>query len=122
LENPEARRHFLFPDLIHYQLSRLYMGQGKLKEAEREIRKALDYSDDNELHIQLGSILLLQGKKDAALKEFMKVAESSPTPSQRLVLANYFEQLGRKDLAEKQRKLAEKEGGSSGLSIPLTVR
>jgi parvulin-like peptidyl-prolyl isomerase/Tfp pilus assembly protein PilF len=122
LENPEARRHFLFPDLIHYQLSRLYMGQGKLKEAEREIRKALDYSDDNELHIQLGSILLLQGKKDAALKEFMKVAESSPTPSQRLVLANYFEQLGRKDLAEKQRKLAEKEGGSGGLSIPLTVR
>ncbi len=122
LENPEARRHFLFPDLIHYQLSRLYMGQGKLKEAEREIRKALDYSDDNELHIQLGSILLLQGKKDAAFKEFMKVAESSPTPSQRLVLANYFEQLGRKDLAEKQRKLAEKEGGSGGLSIPLTVR
>jgi tetratricopeptide (TPR) repeat protein len=122
LENPEARRHFLFPDLIHYQLSRLYMGQGKLKEAEREIRKALDYSDDNELHIQLGSILLLQGKKDAALKEFMKVAESSPTPSQRLVLANYFEQLGRKDLAEKQRKLAEKEGGSGGLSIPMTVR
>jgi parvulin-like peptidyl-prolyl isomerase/Tfp pilus assembly protein PilF len=122
LENPEARRHFLFPDLIHYQLSKLYMGQGKLKEAEREIRKALDYSDDNELHIQLGSILLLQGKKDAALKEFMKVAESSPTPSQRLVLANYFEQLGRKDLAEKQRKLAEKEGGSGGLSIPLTVR
>jgi parvulin-like peptidyl-prolyl isomerase/Tfp pilus assembly protein PilF len=122
LENPEARRHFLFPDLIHYQLSRLYMGQGKLKEAEREIRKALDYSDDNELHIQLGSILLLQGKKDAALKEFMKVAESSPTPSQRLVLANYFEQLGRKDLAEKQRKLAEKEGGSGGLSIPLTIR
>jgi parvulin-like peptidyl-prolyl isomerase/Tfp pilus assembly protein PilF len=122
LENPEARRHFLFPDLIHYQLSRLYMGQGKLKEAEREIRKALDYSDDNELHIQLGSILLLQGKKDAALKEFMRVAESSPTPSQRLVLANYFEQLGRKDLAEKQRKLAEKEGGSGGLSIPLTVR
>lgn len=122
LENPEARRHFLFPDLIHYQLSRLYMGQGKLKEAEREIRKALDYSDDNELHIQLGSILLLQGKKDAALKEFMKVAESSPTPSQRFVLANYFEQLGRKDLAEKQRKLAEKEGGSGGLSIPLTVR
>jgi len=122
LENPEARRHFLFPDLIHYQLSRLYMGQGKLKEAEREIRKALDYSDDNELHIQLGSILLLQGKKEAALKEFMKVAESSPTPSQRLVLANYFEQLGRKDLAEKQRKLAEKEGGSGGLSIPLTVR
>jgi tetratricopeptide (TPR) repeat protein len=122
LENPEARRHFLFPDLIHYQLSRLYMGQGKLKEAEREIRKALDYSDDNELHIQLGSILLLQGKKDAALKEFMKVAESSPTPSQRLVLANYFEQLGLKDLAEKQRKLAEKEGGSGGLSIPLTVR
>jgi parvulin-like peptidyl-prolyl isomerase len=122
LENPEARRHFLFPDLIHYQLSRLYMGQGKLKEAEREIRKALDYSDDNELHIQLGSILLLQGKKDAALKEFMKVAESSPTPSQRLVLANYFEQLGRKDLAEKQRKLAEKEGSSGGLSIPLTVR
>jgi parvulin-like peptidyl-prolyl isomerase/Tfp pilus assembly protein PilF len=122
LENPEARRHFLFPDLIHYQLSRLYMGQGKLKEAEREIRKALDYSDDNELHIQLGSILLLQGKKDAALKEFMRVAESSPTPSQRLVLANYFEQLGRKDLAEKQRKLAEKEGSSGGLSIPLTVR
>jgi parvulin-like peptidyl-prolyl isomerase/Flp pilus assembly protein TadD len=122
LENPEARRHFLFPDLIHYQLSRLYMGQGKLKEAEREIRKALDYSDDNELHIQLGSILLLQGKKDAALKEFMRVAESSPTPSQRLVLANYFEQLGRKDLAEKQRKLAEKEGGSGGLSIPLTIR
>ncbi|MFA0747445.1 peptidylprolyl isomerase [Fervidibacter sp.] len=122
LENPEARRHFLFPDLIHYQLSRLYMGQGKLKEAEREIRKALDYSDDNELHIQLGSILLLQGKKDAALKEFMRVAESSPTPSQRFVLANYFEQLGRKDLAEKQRKLAEKEGGSGGLSIPLTVR
>jgi len=122
LENPEARRHFLFPDLIHYQLSRLYMGQGKLKEAEREIRKALDYSDDNELHIQLGSILLLQGKKEAALKEFMKVAESSPTPSQRLVLANYFEQLGRKDLAEKQRKLAEKEGGSGSLSIPLTVR
>jgi parvulin-like peptidyl-prolyl isomerase len=122
LENPEARRHFLFPDLIHYQLSRLYMGQGKLKEAEREIRKALDYSDDNELHIQLGSILLLQGKKDAALKEFMKVAESSPTPSQRFVLANYFEQLGRKDLAEKQRKLAEKEGSSGGLSIPLTVR
>jgi len=122
LENPEARRHFLFPDLIHYQMSRLYMGQGKLKEAEREIRKALDYSDDNELHIQLGSILLLQGKKDAALKEFMRVAESSPTPSQRFVLANYFEQLGRKDLAEKQRKLAEKEGGSGGLSIPLTVR
>jgi parvulin-like peptidyl-prolyl isomerase/Tfp pilus assembly protein PilF len=122
LENPEARRHFLFPDLIHYQLSKLYMGQGKLKEAEREIRKALDYSDDNELHIQLGSILLLQGKKEAALKEFMKVAESSPTPSQRLVLANYFEQLGRKDLAEKQRKLAEKEGSSGGLSIPLTVR
>lgn len=122
LENPEARRHFLFPDLIHYQMSRLYMGQGKLKEAEREIRKALDYSDDNELHIQLGSILLLQGKKDAALKEFMKVVESSPTPSQRLVLANYFEQLGRKDLAEKQRKLAEKEGGFGGLSIPLTVR
>jgi parvulin-like peptidyl-prolyl isomerase len=122
LENPEARRHFLFPDLIHYQLSRLYMGQGKLKEAEREIRKALDYSDDNELHIQLGSVLLLQGKKEAALKEFMKVAESSPTPSQRLVLANYFEQLGRKDLAEKQRKLAEKEGSSGGLSIPLTVR
>jgi parvulin-like peptidyl-prolyl isomerase/Tfp pilus assembly protein PilF len=122
LENPEARRHFLFPDLIHYQLSRLYMGQGKLKEAEREIRKALDYSDDNELHIQLGSVLLLQGKKEAALKEFMKVADSSPTPSQRLVLANYFEQLGRKDLAEKQRKLAEKEGGSDGLSIPLTVR
>jgi hypothetical protein len=52
----------------------------------------------------------------------MKVAESSPTPSQRLVLANYFEQLGRKDLAEKQRKLAEKEGGSGGLSIPLTIR
>jgi len=122
LENPEARRHFLFPDLIHYQLSRLYMGQGKLKEAEREIRKALDYSDDNELHIQLGSILLLQGKKEAALKEFMKVADSSPTPSQRQVLANYFEQLGRKDLAEKQRKLAEKEIGSGGLSIPLTVR
>ncbi|MCC6036928.1 MAG: peptidylprolyl isomerase [Armatimonadetes bacterium] len=122
LENPEARRHFLFPDLIHYQLSKLYMGQGKLKEAEREIRKALDYSDDNELHIQLGSTLLLQGKKEAALKEFMKVAESSPTPSQRLVLANYFEQLGRKDLAEKQRKLAEKESGSGGLSIPLTVR
>ena len=122
LENPEARRHFLFPDLIHYQLSRLYMGQGKLKEAEREIRKALDYSDDNELHIQLGSVLLLQGKKEAALKEFMKVADSSPTPSQRLVLANYFEQLGRKDLAEKQRKLAEKEGSSGGLSIPLTVR
>ncbi len=122
LENPEARRHFLFPDLIHYQLSRLYMGQGKLKEAEREIRKALDYSDDNELHIQLGSILLLQGKKEAALKEFMKVAESNPTPSQRHVLANYFEQLGRKDLAEKQRKLAEKEGSSGSLSIPLTVR
>jgi len=122
LENPEARRHFLFPDLIHYQLSRLYMGQGKLKEAEREIRKALDYSDENELHIQLGSVLLLQGKKEAALKEFMKVADSSPTPSQRLVLANYFEQLGRKDLAEKQRKLAEKEGSSGGLSIPLTVR
>ncbi len=122
IENPEARRHFLFPDLIHYQLSRLYMGQGKLKEAEQEIRKALDYSDDNELHIQLGSILLLQGKKEAALKEFMKVAESSPNPSQRFVLANYFEQLGRKDLAEKQRKLAEKESGSGGLSIPLTVR
>lgn len=121
-ENPEARRHFIYPDVIHYQLSRLYMGQGKLKEAEREIRKALEYSDDNELHIQLGSILMLQGKKEAALKQFLKVADSSPNPSQRFILANYFEQLGRKDLAEKQRKLAEKEQGSAGLSIPLTVR
>ncbi len=121
-ENPDARRHYLFPDLLHYRLSSLYMRQGKLKEAEREIRKALEYSDDNDLHIQLGSILMLQGKKDAALKQFLKVADSSPTPSQRLILANYFEQLGRKDLAEKQRKLAEKEGGSGGLSIPLTVR
>jgi len=121
-ENPDARRHYLFPDLLHYRLSSLYMRQGKLKEAEHEIRKALEYSDDNDLHIQLGSILMLQGKKDAALKQFLKVADSSPTPSQRLILANYFEQLGRKDLAEKQRKLAEKEGGSGGLSIPLTVR
>lgn len=121
-ENPDARRHYLFPDLLHYRLSRLYMRDGKLKEAEREIRKALEYSDDNDLHIQLGSILMLQGKKDTALKEFLKVVDSSPTPSQRHILANYFEQLGRKDLAEKQRKLAEKEGGSSGLSIPLTVR
>ena len=121
-ENPDARHHYLFPDLLHYRLSSLYMRDGKLKEAEREIRKALEYSDDNDLHIQLGSILMLQGKKDAALKEFLKVADSSPTPSQRHILANYFEQLGRKDLAEKQRKLAEKEGGSGGLSIPLTVR
>ncbi len=121
-ENPDARRHYLFPDLLHYRLSSLYMRQGKLKEAEREIRKALEYSDDNDLHIQLGSILMLQGKKDAALKQFLKVADSSPTPSQRLIIANYLEQLGRKDLAEKQRKLAEKEGGSGGLSIPLTVR
>jgi len=121
-ENPDARRHYLFPDLLHYRLSSLYMRQGKLKEAEHEIRKALEYSDDNDLHIQLGSILMLQGKKDAALKQFLKVADSSPTPSQRLIIANYFEQLGRKDLAEKQRKLAEKEGGSGGLSIPLTVR
>ncbi|MCX7643069.1 MAG: peptidylprolyl isomerase [Armatimonadetes bacterium] len=118
-ENPDARyRHFLFPDLLHYRLSSLYLRQGKLKEAEREIRKALEYSDDNDLHIQLGSILMLQGKKEAALKAFLKVAESSPTPGQRLMLANYFEQLGRKDLAEKQRKLAEKEGGPSSLSIP----
>ena len=122
-ENPDARyRHYLFPDLLHYRLSSLYMRQGKLKEAEREIRKALEYSDDNDLHIQLGSILMLQGKKDAALKEFLKVADSNPTPGQRFVLANYFEQLGRKDLAEKQRKLAEKESSPSGLSIPLTVR
>jgi len=121
-ENPDARRHYLFPDLLHYRLSSLYMRQGKLKEAEHEIRKALEYSDDNDLHIQLGSILMLQGKKDAALKQFLKVADSSPTPSQRLIIANYLEQLGRKDLAEKQRKLAEKEGGSGGLSIPLTVR
>ncbi|MFN4179685.1 MAG: peptidylprolyl isomerase [Armatimonadota bacterium] len=121
-ENPDARRHYLFPDLLHYKLSSLYMREGKLKEAEREIRKALEYSDDNDLHIQLGSILMLQGKKDAALKEFLKVADSSPTPGQRHILANYFEQLGRKDLAEKQRKLAEKEGGLGGLSIPLTVR
>ncbi|MCS7263287.1 MAG: peptidylprolyl isomerase [Armatimonadetes bacterium] len=121
-ENPEARRHFIFPDVIHYQLSRLYMGQGKLKEAEREIRKALEYSDDNELHIQLGSILMLQGKKDEALKQFLKVANSSPTPSQRFILANYFEQLGRKELAEKQRKLAEKASSPTGLSIPLNVR
>ncbi len=121
-ENPDARHHYLFPDLLHYRLSSLYMRDGKLKEAEREIRKALEYSDDNDLHIQLGSILMLQGKKDAALKEFLKVADSSPTPSQRHILANYFEQLGRKDLAEKQRKLAEKEGGLGGLSIPLTVR
>ncbi|MFN3420930.1 MAG: peptidylprolyl isomerase [Armatimonadota bacterium] len=121
-ENPDARHHYLFPDLLHYKLSSLYMRDGKLKEAEREIRKALEYSDDNDLHIQLGSILMLQGKKDAALKEFLKVADSSPTPGQRHILANYFEQLGRKDLAEKQRKLAEKEGGLGGLSIPLTVR
>ncbi len=121
-ENPDARRHYLFPDLLHYRLSSLYMRQGKLKEAEHEIRKALEYSDDNDLHIQLGSILMLQGKKDAALKQFLKVADSSPTPGQRLIIANYLEQLGRKDLAEKQRKLAEKEGGSGGLSIPLTVR
>ncbi|MGQ9520828.1 MAG: peptidylprolyl isomerase [Candidatus Fervidibacter sp.] len=124
-ENPDARRHFLFPDLIHYQLSRLYMGQGKLNDAEREIRKALDYSDDNELHIQLGSILTLQNKEKEAVKELLKVANSSPTPDQRRILANYFEQLGRKDLAEKQRKLAEaeeKKRGTGGLSIPLTVR
>jgi len=122
-ENPDVRyRRYLSPDLLHYRLSSLYLRQGKLKEAEREIRKALEYSDDNDLHIQLGSILMLQGKKDAALKEFLHVANSSPTPGQRFSLANYFEQLGRKDLAEKQRKLAEKESGQAGLSIPLTVR
>jgi len=121
-ENPDARRHFLFPDLLHYQLSRLYMSEGKLKEAEREIRKALEYSDDNDLHLQLGSILVLQGKKDAALKVFQKVANSNPTPAQRFSLASYFEQLGRKDLAEQQRKLAEKEGGPGGFSVPLSVR
>ncbi|MCS7186773.1 MAG: peptidylprolyl isomerase [Armatimonadota bacterium] len=122
-ENPDTRhRHYLFPDLLHYRLSSLYLRQGKLKEAEQEIRKALDYSEDNDLQIQLGSILMLQGKKDAALKVFLKVADSNPTPSQRFTLANYLEQLGRKDLAEKQRKLAEKESGPSGLSIPLTVR
>ncbi len=120
-ENPEARRHFLFPDLLHYKLSQLYLGNGKLKEAEREIRKALEYSDDNDLHLQLGSILLLQGKKDAALKVFQKVANSNPTPAQRYNLANYFEQLGRKDLAKQQQELAEKESKGSGLSIPLST-
>ncbi len=121
-ENPDARNHFIYPDVIHYQLSRLYMGQGKLKEAEREIRKALEYSDDNDLHMQLGSILMLQGKKEAALKQFLKVSNSNPTPSQRFALANYFDQLGQKEMAKKQRKLAEKESGSGGFSIPLTVR
>ncbi|MCS7193129.1 MAG: peptidylprolyl isomerase [Armatimonadetes bacterium] len=121
-ENPDSRRNLLFPDVLHYQLSRLYMGQGKLKEAEQEIRKALEYSDDNELHIQLGSILMLQGKKDAALKQFLKIANSRPTPSQRYIIANYFEQLGRKDLAKEQRKLAEKESSPSGLPIPFQIR
>jgi len=74
------------------------------------------------LHLQLGSILVLQGKKDAALKVFQKVANSNPTPAQRFSLASYFEQLGRKDLAEQQRKLAEKEGGPGGFSVPLSVR
>lgn len=108
-ENPDARQHFLFPEVLHYELSRLYLGDGKLKEAEREVRKALEYSDENDLHLQLGIVLMMQGKKKAALKEFQHVADSSPTYYQRLQLASYFEQLGRKELAEKQRKLAEKE-------------
>ncbi len=121
-ENPEARRHFLFPDLLHYQLSQLYLSQGKLKEAEQEVRKALEYSDDNDLNLQLGSLLLLQNKRDAALKVFLKVANSNPNPAQRYNLANYFEQLGRKDLAKQQRELANKESARTGaLSLPLTL-
>lgn len=120
-ENPESRQHSLFPDVLHYELARLYLGDGKMKEAEREIREALKYSNDNDLHLELGRVLMHQGKKEAALKELQGVARSSPTPNQRNLLAQYFEQLGRKDLAEEQRKLAEKER-PKGMTLPLNIR
>ncbi len=120
-ENPETRQHFLFPDVLHYELARLYLGEGKMKEAERELLEALKYSDDNTLHLELGRVLMHQGKKEAAFKEFQRVAQSSLNPSQRQVLAQYFEQLGRKDLAEEQRKLAEKER-PQGMTLPLNIR
>lgn len=122
LRSPDARRHFLYPEVILLELARLEQGQGKLAEAERHLQEALKYSDDNSLHLQLGTVFMLRNKKDAALKEFMKVANSSPTPVQRQVLANYLEQLGRKDLAEQQRRLAQKEQAASGMTLPLNLQ
>jgi tetratricopeptide (TPR) repeat protein len=121
-QSPDARRHFLYPEVICLQLSRLAMDEGKLAEAERFAREALKYSDDNELHLHLGSILMLRAKRDEALKVFLKVANRSLEPYQRQRLASYLEQLGRKDLAEQQRKLAEKERPpSSGINLPLKL-
>ncbi len=121
LESPDARRHFLFPEAIYLQLSRLAMDEGKLAEAEKFAREGLKYSDDSELHLQLGSILMQQGKKQEALKVFLRIADRSLTPSQRQILANFLEQLGRKDLAERQRKLGQKEQSSSGITFPLNL-
>jgi len=122
LQSPDARRHFLYPEVLCLQLSRLAMDEGKLAEAERFAREALKYSDDSELHLHLGSILMLRAKRDEALKVLLKVANRSLEPFQRQRLASYLEQLGRKDLAEQQRRLAEKERPpSGGVTLPLRL-
>ncbi len=104
----DARRHFFLPEALHYELSRLYMNEGKIKVAEKEVKKALTYTEeDYSLLIQEGHLYLLQGKKAEALKVFQRVSTGSPRADQRRQLASFYQQLGRRDLAEKERKEAE---------------
>ncbi|MCS7225033.1 MAG: SurA N-terminal domain-containing protein [Armatimonadetes bacterium] len=104
-----ARRHYILPEAIYYEMGRLLADEGKYEEAEKATRRALEYTgEDYSVLLQLGHILLKKGNKEAALKVLQRVSSGSPQPHQRRQLAIFYEEAGRKDLAQKERKEAER--------------
>ena len=75
----------------HNNLGRLYLDQGKLKEAEAELNKALEL-DPKDFHAQknLGRVYSAQGKLVEAKKKFEDALRLNPDYAE---AKNYLEEL-----------------------------
>ncbi|MFQ5882492.1 MAG: tetratricopeptide repeat protein [Candidatus Methylomirabilales bacterium] len=87
--NPEKARTILLevlkdpfyptPEYAYFNLAKIFEQQGKLDQAIREYRRALDIQPDYvEAHNNLGILYLREGKTNLAIREFTKATHLSP--------------------------------------------
>jgi len=77
------------------ELGNIRYREGRLSEAERELRKVLELSSTyGEAHFYLGRILLAEGRREAALEEMQREA---PESGRDTGLAIIYQAIGRKE-------------------------
>ncbi|HEV8543854.1 MAG TPA: tetratricopeptide repeat protein [Verrucomicrobiae bacterium] len=92
----EAQIHHLDKAHHHAELGDIYFQDGKLAEAEKSYRAAIERdSSDVDFQAHLGQCLLRQGKLDAAGPLLEKVARENPKHDYGHTLMGYAEALGK---------------------------